>query len=104
MALAVIMVRAGLGLDLDKLLQLGLATARLAILPCVSEALTISLNGEAYLDPRLSWTYYAPPTVSALQPADGPASGGQIVTVRGDGFLNLATAGAAAARLRAAQL
>ena len=40
-ALAVIMLRAGLGLDLDKLRKLGLATARLAFLPCLTEALTV---------------------------------------------------------------
>ena len=40
-ALAVIMLRAGLGLDLDKLRKLGLATARLAFLPCLCEALTV---------------------------------------------------------------
>lgn len=40
-ALAVIMLRAGLGLDLDKLRKLGLATARLAFLPCLSEALLV---------------------------------------------------------------
>ena len=66
----------------------------------VNEALTFSLNGEAYLQPRLQWTYYSPPTISSLQPADGPASGGQIVTVRGDGFLNLAVAGKETARCK----
>ena len=40
-ALAVIMLRAGLGLDLDKLRTLGLSTARLAFLPCLSEALVV---------------------------------------------------------------
>ena len=40
-ALAVIMLRAGLGIDLDKLRRLGLATARLAFLPCLCEALVI---------------------------------------------------------------
>lgn len=40
-ALAVIMLRAGLGLDLDKLRKHGVATARLATLPCLFEALTV---------------------------------------------------------------
>lgn len=40
-ALAVIMLRAGLGIDLDKLRKLGCSTARLAMLPCLAEALTI---------------------------------------------------------------
>ena len=65
-----------------------------------TDELTYSLNGEAYLRPRLAWTYYAPPTISSLQPADGPASGGQEITVRGDGFMNLVAGGAGAARCR----
>ena len=65
-----------------------------------SDALSYSLNGEAYLSPRLEWTYYVPPTVSSLQPADGPASGGHSVTVRGEGFMRLPLAGATAARCR----
>ena len=40
-ALSVIMLRAGLGLDLDKLRKLGFATMRLAFLPCLAEALTV---------------------------------------------------------------
>ena len=52
----------------------------------VDDALTYSLNDWDYLSPRLNWTYYVPPTVSSLQPADGPASGGQSITVRGVGF------------------
>ena len=66
----------------------------------VSDELTYSLNGEDYLQPRIVWTYYAPPTISSLQPADGPASGGQVVTVRGEGFTRLPTGGAQAARCR----
>ena len=51
-----------------------------------TDALSYSLNDEDYLSPRLGWTYYLPPTVSSLQPADGPAAGGQTVTVRGAGL------------------
>jgi hypothetical protein len=65
-----------------------------------TDELTYSLNGEACLRPRLASTYYAPPTISSLQPADGPASGGQEITVRGDGFMNLVAGGASAARCR----
>ena len=42
-ALATIMLRAGLGLDLVKLRKIGLAMARLAFCPCIAEALTVAL-------------------------------------------------------------
>ena len=32
------------------------------------------------------FTLYSPPTVSSIAPADGPAAGGFVVTVRGEGF------------------
>ena len=65
-----------------------------------SYPLAYTLNAEDYLSPRLEWTYYTPPTVSSLQPADGPAAGGHTVTVRGIGFERLPSGGAGAARCR----
>ena len=65
-----------------------------------SDALSYTLSGEEYTESHLQWTYYVPPTVSSLQPADGPASGGHEVTIRGEGFMRLPMAGAEAARCR----
>ena len=39
---------------------------------CAPDARSLAVGGDKYLPP-LPWTYYAPPTVSSLQPADGPA-------------------------------
>ena len=51
------------------------------------------LTNPAQLSSRgLEWTYYDSPVVSSLQPADGPASGGFDVTVRGSGFTRLGSA------------
>ena len=46
-ALATIMLRAGLGLDLQKLRRFGFVTARLACLPCLTEALVVGLLAAA---------------------------------------------------------
>ena len=54
-ALATIMLRAGLGLDLAKLRRLGLATARLAFCPCLAEALTVALLATALLSMPPAW-------------------------------------------------
>ena len=54
-ALATIMLRAGLGLDLAKLRRMGLATARLAFCPCLAEALTVALLAAALLSMPPAW-------------------------------------------------
>jgi hypothetical protein len=54
-ALATIMLRAGLGLDLAKLLKMGLTMARLAFCPCLAEALTVALLAAVLLSMPPAW-------------------------------------------------
>jgi NhaP-type Na+/H+ or K+/H+ antiporter len=68
-ALAVIMLRAGLGLDLDKLRTLGLATARLAFLPCLAEALTALALAQPLLDLPPQWGGTLGFVLAAVSPA-----------------------------------
>ena len=65
-----------------------------------SVELSYSPNGEDYVASGVEWTYYAPPGVSSIAPADGPASGGHAVTVRGDGFVALGSGAPLVARCR----
>jgi NhaP-type Na+/H+ or K+/H+ antiporter len=68
-ALAVIMLRAGLGLDLDKLRKLGLATARLAFLPCLCEALVVLAIASPLLDLPPEWGGTLGFVLAAVSPA-----------------------------------
>ena len=68
-ALAIIMLRAGLGLDLDKLRKLGLATARLAFLPCLCEALAILGLSNALLGLPPAWGGTLGFVIAAVSPA-----------------------------------
>lgn len=68
-ALAIIMLRAGLGLDLDKLRKMGVVTARLSFLPCFSEALTIALLSVPLLDLPVVWGGVLGFVVAAVSPA-----------------------------------
>lgn len=68
-ALAVIMLRAGLGLDLDKLRKLGLATARLAFLPCLSEALLVMALSGPLLGLPPAWGGTLGFVIAAVSPA-----------------------------------
>jgi len=68
-ALSVIMLRAGLGIDLDKLIKLGFATARLAFLPCLAEALTIMALSGPLLDLPLAWGGTLGFVIAAVSPA-----------------------------------
>ena len=62
-ALAVILIRAGLGLDPDKLRKLSLMVFRLAFLPCLTESCVVAVasyfilgeieNGDAYMAQKL---------------------------------------------------
>ena len=54
-ALATIMLRAGLGLDLAKLRKMGLATARLFFCPCLAKALIVALLAAALLSMPPAW-------------------------------------------------
>ena len=45
----------------------------------------MALNGRDFRS-SLNYTFYAPPTVSAVLPAGGPRLGGTVVTVRGAGL------------------
>ena len=68
-ALAVIMLRAGLGIDLDKLWKLGLATARLALMPCLSEALLIMALSGPMLGLSPAWGGTLGFVIAAVSPA-----------------------------------
>ena len=70
--------------------------------PALATALALTVDGgEDYLDEAtVPFTFYSPPTVSSIAPADGPAAGGFVVTVRGEGFGRLGLGAAADARCR----
>ena len=68
-ALAIIMLRAGLGLDLDKLRKLGLATARLAFLPCLAEALFVLALSGPLLGLSPTWGGTLGFVIAAVSPA-----------------------------------
>ena len=68
-ALAVIMLRAGLGLDLQKLRKLGLLTARLAFGPCLAEALTVALLAAPLLELPPAWGGTLGFVIAAVSPA-----------------------------------
>ena len=73
-ALATIMLRAGLGLDLAKLRRMGLATARLAFCPCLAEALTVALLAAALLSMPPAWGGHGRPKAE-LERAPAPGLG-----------------------------
>ena len=68
-ALAVIMLRAGLGIDMGKLLRLGLATARLAFMPCLAEALFILALSGPVLGLSAAWGGTLGFVIAAVSPA-----------------------------------
>ena len=69
LALAVIMLRAGLGLDLRKLRTLGAITARLAFLPCIFETAAVGVTSHYLLGLPASWAGMLGFTVAAVSPA-----------------------------------
>ena len=71
------------------------AAATLAAADAAADTIAADADAAA-VEGALRWTYYAPPTVSSLHPADGPVAGGAPLTVRGAGFMHLARAGGAA--------
>jgi len=68
-ALAIIMLRAGLGLNLDKLRKMGFATARLAFMPCLLEATVVGLLAAAVLGFPPAWGGLLGFVVAAVSPA-----------------------------------
>jgi len=68
-ALAIIMLRAGLGLNLDKLRKMGFATARLAFMPCLLEATVVGLLAAAVLGFPPGWGGLLGFVVAAVSPA-----------------------------------
>ena len=71
-----------------------LASSRVACLfdvPTVAGELTVELSlneGRAgtYSQDALPFAVYAPPAVTSVTPTEGPASGGEVVTIYGSGF------------------
>ena len=63
------MLRAGLGLDLSKLRRLGLSVLRLAVLPCLAEALTVALLSAWWLSLPPAWAGMLGFVVAAVSPA-----------------------------------
>lgn len=68
-ALTVILLRAGLGLDLDALASLRGAFLRLAFLPNLSEAFTVALVANIFLDMPMVWGLLLGFVVAAVSPA-----------------------------------
>ena len=63
------MLRAGLGIDGAKLRALGLATVRLAVLPCTAEALSIAALSGPLLGLPLAWGGTLGFVIAAVSPA-----------------------------------
>lgn len=68
-ALAVIMLRAGLGLDLEKLKKMGWVTVRLACFPCLTEAFTVALVSHLLLGLPYAWAGLLGFVIAAVSPA-----------------------------------
>lgn len=68
-ALSIIMLRAGLGLDLDKLKTMGAVTARLACGPCLAEAATVALFAGPLLGLPPAWGGLLGFVIAAVSPA-----------------------------------
>eukprot|EP00316_Scyphosphaera_apsteinii_P000189 CAMPEP_0119307042 /NCGR_PEP_ID=MMETSP1333-20130426/7646_1 /TAXON_ID=418940 /ORGANISM="Scyphosphaera apsteinii, Strain RCC1455" /LENGTH=1079 /DNA_ID=CAMNT_0007310509 /DNA_START=20 /DNA_END=3259 /DNA_ORIENTATION=- len=69
MALALIMLRAGLGLDLDKLRAMGAITAKLACFPCLAEAASVCLLSGPFLGLPIAWGGLLGFVIAAVSPA-----------------------------------
>jgi NhaP-type Na+/H+ or K+/H+ antiporter len=68
-ALAVIMLRAGLGLNLAKLRSLGWVALRLSFLPCLAEALTIAALAGPLLELPAAWALAFGFLLAAISPS-----------------------------------
>jgi len=69
LALTVILLRAGLGMDLDALVALRASLVRLAFLPNLSEAFTVAIAAKLVLDLPLLWGLLLGFVVAAVSPA-----------------------------------
>ena len=73
LALVVIMARAGLGLDLQKLRKVGASTLRLAFMPCACEALCVAVLSVVFPWPKVSlspaWGALLGWVIAAVSPA-----------------------------------
>ena len=49
-------------------------------------SLEVSLNGQDYSASGVAWTWLPPPQIDGSMPLSGPAAGGTLVELRGDGF------------------
>jgi large repetitive protein len=71
------------------------STALTAVAPAVSAGtvgVTVTTSaGTSVTTPADQFTYVAPPTVTGVTPANGPAAGGTTVTIAGTGFVTGAT-------------
>lgn len=68
-ALAVILLRAGLGLDIPALIDLRANLLRLAVLPNITEAVTVAMAAVILLDLPLVWGLLLGFVISAVSPA-----------------------------------
>jgi NhaP-type Na+/H+ or K+/H+ antiporter len=69
LALSIILLRAGLGLDLDALRRLHLTFLRLAFLPNLAEAATVAIVAGVLLDMPATWALLLGFVVAAVSPA-----------------------------------
>jgi NhaP-type Na+/H+ or K+/H+ antiporter len=56
-ALVVILLRSGLGLDQNALKKARWTISRLALLPCIAEAITVAIMGYLLLDMGFLWSF-----------------------------------------------
>lgn len=68
-ALALILCRAGLGLDVDALQRLRWVVLRLAIMPCLTEALVVAVFAVLFLEFPVAWGAMLGFVVAAVSPA-----------------------------------
>ncbi|XP_022110696.1 sodium/hydrogen exchanger 9B2-like [Acanthaster planci] len=68
-ALVVILVKAGLGIDAAALRRLSVVCARLATVPCVSEAVTVALVSRGLLGFGWDWAFMLGFVIAAVSPA-----------------------------------
>ncbi|XP_028408354.1 sodium/hydrogen exchanger 9B2-like [Dendronephthya gigantea] len=68
-ALVVILLRSGLGLDQNALKRAKWTIGRLALLPCIAEAITVAVMGHLLLDMGFLWSFQLGFLIAAVSPA-----------------------------------
>ncbi|CAB4028608.1 sodium hydrogen exchanger 9B2-like [Paramuricea clavata] len=68
-ALVVILLRSGLGLDQNALKNAKWTISRLALLPCISEAIAVAIMGHLLLDMGFLWSFQLGFLIAAVSPA-----------------------------------